>query len=98
VRLLEAVDVAGSPARAHDERVIRGAVSAGAGYARLHYVVRSARTTSADGDRATVRARVDTSSHTVVGRDGNRTARAATVGEPVSVLLRWTAGGWRIQQ
>jgi eukaryotic-like serine/threonine-protein kinase len=98
VRLLEAVDVAGSPARAHDERVIRGAVSAGASYAQLHYVVRSARTTSADGDRATVRARVDTSSHTVVGRDGDRTARAATVGRPVPVTLLWTAQGWRIQQ
>ena len=98
LRLLAAVDVAGSPARAHDEQVIRGAVSAGASYAELHYVVRSARTTSADGDRATVRAQVDTSAHAVVGRDGDRTARAATVGEPVSVMLRWTAGGWRIQQ
>ncbi len=98
VRLLEAVDVAGSPARASDERVIRGAVSAGATYAGLRYVVRSAETTMADGDRATVRAQVDTSAHTVVGRDGDRTARAATVGQPVSVTLRWTAGGWRIQQ
>ena len=98
VRLLEAVDVAGSPARASDERVIRGAVSAGATYAGLRYVVRSAETTTADGDRATVRAQVDTSAHTVVGRDGDRTARAATVGQPVSVTLRWTAGGWRIQQ
>ena len=97
VRLLDAVDVAGSPARDHDERVIRGAVSAGATYAGLRYVVRSAETTTADGDRATVRARVDTSAHTVVGRYG-RTARAATGGQPVSVTLRWTAGGWRIQQ
>ena len=98
VRLLEAVDVPGSPARASDERVIRGAVSAGATYAGLRYVVRSAETTTADGDRATVRAQVDTSAHTVVGRDGDRTARAATVGRPVPVTLRWTAGGWRIQQ
>ena len=83
VRLLGAVDVPGSPAQAHDEQVIRGAVSAGATYAALRYVVRSAPTTSADGDRATVRAQVDTSAHTVVGRDGDRTARAATAGAPV---------------
>ena len=57
VRLLGAVDVPGSPAQAHDQQVIRGAVSAGATYAALRYVVRSAQTTSADGDRATVRAR-----------------------------------------
>ena len=75
----------------HDQRVIRGAVSAGATYAGLRYVVRSAETTTADGDRATVRAQVDTSAHTVVGRDGDRTARAATAGRPVSVTLRWTA-------
>jgi len=98
VRLLEAVDVAGSPARAHDEQVVTGAASAGATYAGLRYVVRSAQTTSSDGDRATVRAQVDTSAHTVVGRDGRRTARAATVGAPATVTLRWTAGGWRIQQ
>jgi hypothetical protein len=98
VRLLAAVDVAGSPAWTHDEQVIRGAASAGATYAALRYVVRSARTTSADGDRGTVRAQVDTSAHTVVGRDGDRTARAATVGRPVPVTLLWTAQGWRIQQ
>jgi eukaryotic-like serine/threonine-protein kinase len=98
IRLLEAVDVAGSPARFSDERVIRGAVSAGATYAGLRYVVRSAQITTADADRATVRAQVDTSAHTVVGRHGDRTARVATVGRPVTVTLRWTAGGWRIQQ
>ena len=98
VRLLGAVDVPGSPAQAHDQQVIRGAVAAGATYAALRYVVRSAQTTSADGDLATVRAQVDTSAHTVVGRDGDRTARAATVGRPVLITLRWTAGGWRIER
>jgi eukaryotic-like serine/threonine-protein kinase len=98
VRLLEAVDVAGSPARAHDEQVVTGAASAGATYAGLRYVVRSAKTTSTDGDGATVRAQVDTSAHTVVGRDGRRTTRAATLGRPGTVTLRWTAGGWRIEQ
>ena len=98
VRLLDDVDVPGSPARAHDEQVIRGATAAGASYAGLRYIVRSARVTAAAGDRATVRAQVDTSAHTVLGRDGGRTRRVATVGGPELITLRWTADGWRIRQ
>ena len=48
------------------------------------------------GDEATLRARVDTSAHTVVGRDGSRDGRAATAGAPVTIELRWTSAGWRI--
>jgi hypothetical protein len=96
--MLRAVDVAGSPSRTRDEQVIRGARALGARYEGLRYVVRSAELASADGDLATVRARVDTSAHTVVGTDGTRQVRAATAGAPVTITLRWTAAGWRIHR
>jgi serine/threonine-protein kinase len=96
--MLQAVDVAGSPSRTHDEEVIRGARVLGAGYEGLRYVVRSAELASADGDVATVRARVDTSAYAVVRTDGTRQARASTAGIPVTITLRWTADGWRIHR
>jgi hypothetical protein len=98
VGLLDAVDVAGSPSRARDQQVIRGAAAVGASYTGLRYLVRSAEMTSTDGAWATVRARVDTSAHTVVARDGHRGQRPATAGVPVTISLRWTPAGWRIHR
>jgi hypothetical protein len=98
VGLLDAVDVAGSPSRARDQQVIRGAAAVGASYKGLRYLVRSAEMTSTDGTWATVRARVDTSAHTVVARDGRREHRPATAGVPVTISLRWTPAGWRIHR
>ena len=98
MRLLEAVDVAGSPARASDERVIRGAVSAGA------TLCRAALRRALGGDhlgRWRPGDRAGAGGHVGAHGGGSRRrpqARAATVGQPVSVTLRWTAGGWRIQR
>ena len=96
-QLLGAVDVSRltgtGPAPAGDP----GCVAAGATYAGAALRRALGQTTSADGDLATVRAQVDTSAHTVVGRDGDRTPgqRRWAAG---AIALRWTAGGWRIQQ
>jgi len=96
VRLLDGADVAGSPSRARHEKLLRQAAAAGATYDGLRYVVREATVSQVRGDEATLRARVDTSAHTVVGRDGSRDGRAATTGAPVTIELRWTNVGWRI--
>ena len=91
-------DVAGSPARASDERVIRGAVSAGATYAgcatsfarrRRPWPMGTGRPSARRSTRRRTRSWAATATHGPVG---------GTVGQPVSVTLRWTAGGWRIQQ
>ena len=87
---------AGSPSRARHEQLLRQAAAAGATYEGLRYVVREATVSQVRGDEATLRARVDTSAHTVVGRDGSRDGRAATAGGPVTIELRWTSAGWRI--
>jgi hypothetical protein len=94
--LLDGADVAGSPSWARHERLLRQAAAAGATYDGLRYVVREATLSQVRGDQATLRARVDTSAHTVVGRDGSRDGRAATAGAPVTIELRWTSVGWRI--
>ena len=96
VTLLDGADVAGSPSRARHEQLLRQAVAAGATYDGLRYVVREATLSHVRGDEATLLARVDTSAHTVVGRDGSRDDRAATAGAPVTIELRWTSAGWRI--
>ena len=96
VTLLDGADVAGSPSRARHEQLLRQAGAAGATYDGLRYVVREATLSQVRGDEATLRARVDTSAHTVVGRDGSRDDRAATAGAPVTIELRWTSAGWRI--
>ena len=98
VTLLDGADVAGSPSRARHEQRLRQAVAAGATYDGLRYVVREATLSQLRGDEATLLARVDTSAHTVVGRDGSRDDRAATAGAPVTIELRWTSAGWRIYQ
>ena len=98
VTLLDGADVAGSPSRARHEQLLRQAVAAGATYDGLRYVVREATLSQLRGDEATLLARVDTSAHTVVGRDGSRDDRAATAGAPVTIELRWTSAGWRIYQ
>jgi hypothetical protein len=97
-RLLARLDHPGSPAWAADELLLRRLAERGERYEGLELRVRSAELAGAEGERAVLRARVDTRAYVVTGPSGARTARPAEVGETLLVHLRWSAPGWRVEQ
>jgi hypothetical protein len=71
--------------------------SRGERYEGLRFTVRSARLATAQGDRATLRARVDTGAYRVTGQGSTGTARPAEPGGELLVRLRWSPGGWLVE-
>ncbi|MFW5474768.1 serine/threonine-protein kinase [Knoellia sp. CPCC 206450] len=95
-RLVE-VDAPRSPALASDTEVLAEVQRMGQRYVGLSFVVRDARLESGSGERATVRAAIDTSAHVVRGPSGD-VSRPAVVGAPVLLDLVRTPSGWRVAE
>ena len=95
--MLEQLDVPASPAWQADARLLREMSDRGERYEVLRFTVRSARLATAQGERATLRARVDTEAYRVTGPGSTRTARPAEQGGELLVRLRWSPGGWLVE-
>ncbi len=93
--LLHAADAPGSPAAERDAAAVAEVARAGLRYTGLRYTVAEASTVSASGDRAVLRARIDSGAYTVTGATGS-TPRPAVPGAPVLVDLVHTDVGWRV--
>jgi hypothetical protein len=95
--MLGQLDAPASPAWEADARLLREMSGRGERYEGLRFTVRSARLATAQGERATLRARVDTEAYRVTGPGGTRTARPAEPGGELLVRLRWSPGGWLVE-
>lgn len=93
--MLHGADAPGSAASTRDTAAVSEVARAGLRYAGLRYTVADVHTVSASPDAAVVRARIDASAYTVVGRSGSQ-SRPATTGEVVLVDLVLTGAGWRV--
>ena len=98
---LAELDAPGSPALASDSATLRRVRGAGVAYAGVHLTVRSARTVSAIGQRATVEAVVDTAAYRVVSvTDDRRVVRTepAVRGQALRFALVWSGGRWLVER
>lgn len=95
---LDAVDVAGGPARTDDGRLVAsldGAAVEGLG-ADVQDVRVLAGTPNHEPTEVTVEVTAAMTPYTLVGADGARTAVPGTVPRPATLTLRWTEDGWRV--
>ena len=97
-RRLGEVDLPASPAWAADERLLRQLHERGERYEALAFVVRSARTVSAEGAQAALRVRVDTGAYRVAGRGGSLVDRPPEPGRELVVRLRWSNQRWVVEE
>ena len=97
-RRLGEVDHPGSPAWAADELLLRQLADRGERYEALAFVVRSARTVSAEGTLAALRVRVDTGAYRVAGRGGSLVDRPPEPGRELVVRLRWSNQRWVVEE
>lgn len=95
--MLGQLDAPASPAWQADARLLREMSGRGERYEGLRFTVRSARLATAQGERATLRARVDTEAYRVTGPGSARAARPAEPGGELLVRLRWSPGGWLVE-
>jgi hypothetical protein len=95
VAQLDRVDEPASPAHAADAAIIERLRTDGAHWEGLSLEVARAKSVSAGGTRAVVRARVDWTAYVVV-TEGQRVERPAATGEVLDFTLVRGAQGWRL--
>lgn len=93
--LLREVDAPESTAWVRDMAAVTELKRSGIRYTDLRHDVAEARMISAAGDRAVLRARIDTSAYLVATRT-SREPRPASSGVPVLISLVRTEEGWRV--
>ena len=94
---LALLDAPGSPALAQDAEALHRLQASGSGYDGVRLHVRRATLESATGDRAHLRAVVDTAAYRVVS-SGTARPRPATEGEPMRFTLRWDGSRWQVER
>ena len=94
---LALLDAPGSPALAQDAEALHRLQASGSGYDGVRLHVRRATLESATGDRAHLRAVVDTAAYRVVSSGAAR-PRPATEGEPMRFTLRWDGSRWQVER
>jgi hypothetical protein len=95
--LLAGVHRAGSASMRLDAELVDALRTAGVRWESLRLDVAAATFVDGGPARATVRARVDWTSYTVVGVDGHRSVRPPERGEVLDFVLVRTASGWRME-
>jgi serine/threonine protein kinase len=94
---LAALDAPGSPALGQDTADLERLRGSGRAYSGVGLRVRSATALAVTGDRARVRAVVDTTAYQVVWRSGTQ-AQPARPGEPMRFTLRWDGTRWQVER
>lgn len=96
--LLETLDAPGSGIFAADRAALARARERGLSYEGVRFVVKEATCVAEDGDRATIRAEIDTSSYGVRSSAGDRDVRAAVRGHAILLDLLWSGTGWQVAE
>lgn len=95
---LARLDASGSPALTQDRAALERLRRSGRSYSGVGLRVRSATALSVTGDRASVRAVVDTAAYDVVSDSGTTQAQPARPGEPMTFTLRWDGARWQVER
>ncbi|MEW1957970.1 serine/threonine-protein kinase [Kineococcus sp. NPDC059986] len=93
---LDAVDVAGSAARAADEALLADLTARGATFDGLAFHVEAVREVTRAPDRWVLEADVTTGAHVVVGADGSRSSVPAGQPRTSRLTLDRVEGQWRV--